>query len=468
MLRAIARPSEISAPLCFWLVTATTLLVGLFVQFFAPSVFPGGYLGHGLFVGDAASYHEGADLIAGKLEIGGWRIANFDSVPSFYTWLIAVLYHATGVREPWVTLPFNALVQGWIAWQMFRAGKVLGFSLPASAAGAFWVGLNPQTLEWSAQLGKEGLFLAGNLLIISSLISSSLRAALLQAFGGTLLVFLMRPGWGELLFYQGMVLFLILVVPVRFEKTVHVAAALTVALTGFACKNLPVLLPERSAWIFSPRKMVSQEERERASDLELARWQTYSVLKNTPLDLAGLRIFLQRRTYLLIGGRSIVDGDVFLETLGQQTLYLPRALQISLLAPFPWASWEKRPKEGDLSVPAAGTKDYSGQETIRAMIPWLKIMVCFSYILLGSLFFYVTQLRGKKLLPWCGVISFCLLNLTFLGMVCPNLGTLVRIRFAYWGILTALGTMAAANVISSLYQSLSFSRSSKADGEASR
>ncbi|AGH95677.1 hypothetical protein A11Q_1461 [Pseudobdellovibrio exovorus JSS] len=86
------------------------LSVGLLLQFYIyPVWFSGTYWGHGLTQGDWVYFHEMAIQFAETAKVTGF---NFKLVPLELSpvYLLGTAYYITDIYEPWVLLPFNALV----------------------------------------------------------------------------------------------------------------------------------------------------------------------------------------------------------------------------------------------------------------------------------------------------------------------------------------------------------------------
>jgi len=68
---------------------------------------------------------------------------------------------------------------------------------------------------------------------------------------------------------------------------------------------------------------------------------------------------------------------------------------------------------------------------------WLSLPMALSYLALGGL---VAALGVRPVHPQIMVlVAYGLPILLFLALVCPTLGTLIRVRYAFWGCLTGVG-----------------------------
>jgi hypothetical protein len=116
---------------------------------------------------------------------------------------------------------------------------------------------------------------------------------------------------------------------------------------------------------------------------------------------------------------SNVDAEVEFNSLGDIIRYLPRAAMIGFLAPFPKAWF--------IAGSQVGLKGriLSGLETLLMYIAMLLGVV--------ALWHHRRQLSVWLLLLVAGA------GLTALGLVVANVGTLYRMRYAYWILLIILG-----------------------------
>jgi len=431
---------------CFWTVAGLTLVAGVFVQKLLPLFFPQGHLGSGLFVGDSAMVQEFSLKALEKLQAQGWAWEAFRGQDSLLVCLVASLYHLTGITEPWIFLPVQALSQAWIASRVFFWGRQAGFSAGVSGFGAIWLGLNPQSFEWSTQLGKDGFFLLGNILILSGLTASRWVRGILQILGGSLVVYFLRPGWGEILVMQGGLVFLgglFVFAPEGKLRGLFLASSL--ALFGIILTNLFRLSPSQENTLLStPRQYLAviRVQENNPTSLNGIVW-TKSGEGLGWLEGFGYRIFSLRKTYLIVGGRSLVDQFDYLNSIPAQIGYVPRALQISLLAPYPWGGPDRKKERNPLLPESTWKQDYAGQETIRKGRFIFQGMMGLAYLFFASLVVWMIGEGRPGLRAVLPALLFCLPVLILLAMVCPNLGTLVRVRFAFWGILTVFGAFAA-------------------------
>ena len=115
---------------------------------------------------------------------------------------------------------------------------------------------------------------------------------------------------------------------------------------------------------------------------------------------------------------SNVDADVELKSVGDFARYMPRAAAVGFLAPFPpmWFA-------SGAQVGSAGRR-LGGAEMIL------------TYLLELAALAGLWARRGRPV-AWLLALS-CAAGMTALGLVMPNVGTLYRMRYAFWMLLVVL------------------------------
>lgn len=128
------------------------------------------------------------------------------------------------------------------------------------------------------------------------------------------------------------------------------------------------------------------------------------------------------------GAGSNVDADVELNSVGDFIRYLPRAVAIGFLAPLPpmWLA-------SGAQVGAAG-RTLGGAEMLLTYLIELAALVGL-------------WTRRRRLSAWLLALS-CAAGTTALGLVMPNVGTLYRLRYAFWMLLVVLAAGVASRFIS--------------------
>jgi hypothetical protein len=127
-----------------------------------------------------------------------------------------------------------------------------------------------------------------------------------------------------------------------------------------------------------------------------------------------------RKGFRLSGGRSIIDNDIGFGSVKDMLIYMPRAAQIVLLAPFP-NQW-------------LGEGSYPGNTLMRRISVFEMIVVYFVLLFLP----YALWHWRKRIEIWI-IFIFCIYIMCVLGLVICNIGSLYRTRYVYIMILVALG-----------------------------
>ncbi len=125
--------------------------------------------------------------------------------------------------------------------------------------------------------------------------------------------------------------------------------------------------------------------------------------------------------------RSTIDQDIEFHDAADLVAYIPRAIQIGLLAPYPPLWFEPG------STPAS-----------TAMRRVSMVEMSMVYGALVFLPFALWRWRGRVEM-WVAVI-FCGSLVLVYALGTPNVGTLYRVRYAYLMPFVALGVLAAVSL----------------------
>ena len=142
-----------------------------------------------------------------------------------------------------------------------------------------------------------------------------------------------------------------------------------------------------------------------AAGLDDQVWRSAADATPTWLDL-------RRSSYVVAGGYSVVDARVKISTLGQLARYLPRALAIGWLAPFPWQWFDAHGSTGGMRI-------VGGCE--MALV----------YLLLLLSLVGVRELVQRRSLIGLVTLLFIALMSAGLSLVVANLGILFRLRLLF-------------------------------------
>ena len=423
-----------NAPLAPWLLFIAAFLgtaaVAWLVQLvLLPCFLPQLHAGHGMLVGgDSAGMHATAAALAERIRSEGWSVWELRPAGNAPTGIAAAIYVFL-TPEPYMLVPLNALVHaagGMVTYQM--AYGISRHRLASVAAAIPFLAF-PSAASWYAQIHKDGIFALGMLLCALGWMHAFRRdfwlapvprygALLVPIAAGLFLLWLVRPHIMILMQAVGAVttVFGLCLVWVWWRKRMLVGSrALAAALVVLAISVLMVLAKPSDYRVESWKGNVVAREsvmRYMPGACLLERGANDSVDK-LPATVAAMRDFF-------ISGyrnaRSNMDPDFVPGTVCNLMGYLPRALQIGFLAPFP-SAWLS-----DGSI-AASTM-------MRRVISFEMLAVY------AGLLFLPLALWDYRRKPefWFVFGFFTLLTVIHVYLV-PNLGTLHRMRY---GFLTAV------------------------------
>jgi hypothetical protein len=365
--------------------------------------------GFWMFAGDSVAYHDEALRLLGFLKSGDyvewWTSANWPHVR-----LISLSY-AIFVPHPLAFALINALT--WtasvifvynIVYQLFPDRRNL------AVGSAFAFGLCPSYLAHTTQLLKDPFYVLGILMVIWGWISflTNRRAiifCLLVGFG-VQVVNAIRPYMLES-FVCLSFLALILVVWRSRSSWAHASLAFILVVGLYAYELIPLtkLLRQTGGQYEVSGQAESQLKRKTST-----RWNIMSLLKDRFSQAAATRDSFSK--YYHDSGSNI-DTDVRFRNIGDLFSYIPRAIQVGFLSPFPGQWFDKAKTSGK------GTRILAGLE-----------MVCWYTLMVGFLYFLVTAAIPPQVRIWLFV--YCVGLVLFITLVVPNIGALHRMRFVYF------------------------------------
>jgi hypothetical protein len=318
----------------------------------------------------------------------------------------------------------------------------------AFAGAALWIAL-PSALQWVSQIGKDSYFFTGMLASLLGWILL-LRAAtreeslwrvvegLVTLGAGALLTGLVRQYGLFQLEVTGILMACIALVVVwcrhqrglvswsRSLVVLGIFGAFPMALSGLPKGSY---LPDREEPMVAaavpssgPPPAISWESPPAVVQHD-ADWR-YSRFLPKRVDNIAKRIAGSRFGYLGLDYRaagSMIDLDVQFYDAASLAAYLPRALQIGLLAPFPvhWVG------EG-----------HSPGGTVMRRIAGMEMAVLYPLLLVGL---PLALGRWRKRPEIWMVVLFCVPLIVVYACTTPNLGSLYRFRYGFLVLLAAVG-----------------------------
>ena len=396
----------------FCLVFIWVLIAGLFIQLVALPVLPNLHAGHGLMMGgDWVRFHTDAVKLVTLMHDHGWVTWELRPQGNAPIGIAAATYYFFGISEPWVLLPINAL--------LFAGGSVFlhGIFKSISNSRLALIAILPFVLFPSAgmiygQIHKDVFSITGALAVIYVWVQFSSYQKLnwqrliayvaIVALGG-ILIWIVRPYLLQPLIASSFLITLLLVMLVgKGRGTLWWVGVFFCFIVLISLSNLSTTSTTSTTFIES----------------EASAGATY-------IDRMVFRINAARvgfaKGYPDAG--SNIDTNVRFSSLSDVVAYLPRALEIGLLAPFS-SEWI-----------ASGVSVGSG---FMRFVAGMEMMVSYALLIgMGVLLYIAKDKRPAVLLT----ILFAIVMIIFLSLVVCNIGTLYRMRFGNYQLLNGLGVL---------------------------
>lgn len=404
----------------FWSLSfAYACFMALLLQKAILPLWPEMHAGHGLLMNDAIVFHNMAVEIAQRIHANGWSEWHiYPQGASANVGLLALLYALLGPDPAWF-IPFNAAAHATGALLIYRIGARLVDSDVGKLGGllaAMCFLVFPSALQWYGQNHKDAFSIVGLLLVLDAWLAihddqyvvevrDTIRV-FFMALLGAVLMGLVRPYFVVVVTLGLSASFLISSI---WRSRVKVAAIRLAFVLGLAFMAAVFVR-------FGVAEGVYGGDSE-GMNVGAYIWKETEEIP-TILDKT-LRRASELRAHFVYFGRSVgagseIDGDQLPHTAWAALAYMPRALFVGLLAPFP-DTWGER-----VTLP----------RLIGAMETAVWYLACFGVI------FSVARYRSRKLLA--GAV-FCAVLITMLAYIHPNVGTLYRQRFGLWHFFMLVG-----------------------------
>jgi len=405
-----------------------------------PYFLPQLHAGHGMLVGgDSAGMNLTAVDLAARIQKEGWSAWELRPAGNAPTGIAAALYVFV-TPEPYMLVPLNALVHAAGGMTIYLIAYLISANRRASVLAALPFLLFPSAASWYAQIHKDGIFALGMLLCALGWMQVFRRdfwaaplprlAALFVPIAlGLFLVWLVRPHIMIMMQAVSLVTTLFGVSLVVWWWCGRFLGGARSLMAVFVLVMIPVLVV-----LVKP------------SDYRVESWKGDVVARETVMPYMPGHCVLERgmnasadklsstvaamRDFYISGNsyknaKSNMDTDFVPGTVCNLVGYLPRALQIGFLAPFP-AQWM-----ADGSIAAS---------TMMRRVISIETLAVYAGLLL--LPFALWAYRRKPEF-WFVLGFLTLLNLIHVYLV-PNFGTLHRMRY---GFLTAVVGLAISGAV---------------------
>lgn len=392
------------------------------------------HAGNGLLIGDSEFFHSAAVHLAENIALHGWRIWQiFPQVNAYGNVGVAGAVYAIFGSSPSYVIPVNAAVHALSGVMIYMIVNIAGgegrYVRTAGLISAALFVLFPTALNWYGQLHKDGYAILGMLFILWAWLMIAVKPfSLVHCFkvlavysAGIVLVGLARPYALKLLLIISCCTILLHCVSFKQIQQQQknnkkwILICLFVVLNVLAIGYFAQLL---SVW-GDPNLQSGGENYSNWTSAKGWAWHHTAWL---PVSLDIYFEMLAKTRVGLIefgvseGARSMMDVDETPNNLYSLLMYIPRALQISLFAPFP-ISWFKS----------------SGLVHLVAVLE-----MCVLYFAMTGLLFLNWRQRWPSITV---VLLFAVFLLVVYGITTSNLGTLYRLRYFSITLLMSLGIL---------------------------
>lgn len=420
-----------------------TLITGLLIQLILlPYVFPGLHAGNGLLKGlDSVGFNKGVMESYRAIKSQGWS-----------AWLIkpegqvvigiASIFYVLISPHPWAVLPLNAVLNASGGLALFKILLSFGASRKKTLISILPYVFFPTALLWNSQFHNDCYMVPGVLLFLLGWIRLAasenwfkwkiiIKGSLLIAIGSLLIWFVRDYALSVLSILSFIVLIAILgklIYEIKIKrhsfKQVIIFIFLLSIIEGYLF-FLPFLKisGQENKFTFEKTKVAAAFTSEQLPN----KGQHQRFWNETPwlpgfIDNEVEKLIQTRRSAINITGSSNIDVDVKFTSTVAVIKYLPRAMEIGFLAPFPEQWTEKGTKEASYFMRLA-----SGAEMFILYVCWIGLIP----------FFW----KHKKTLLLYIVLIFCCGMILVYTIAVVNVGTLHRFRFSYLMSLASMGIL---------------------------
>jgi len=449
-----------SVGLQLWVVSfCFTILMGLLFQKMMLPNIPSIYAGIGLMKTDSLYFHNTAVEMAGRIQTLGWSLDTiWPSSPGSKgnVTVLAIMYALFGV-DPTLVLPINAVLHASSGVLVLLIVRLLCPGRVGLVAGvisaALFVAL-PSSLNWYAQVHKDGYAIAGTLLVLYAWLRflnhhTDLRSIVLfvlASLAGVALILFVRP-YNTVLLAAAITIWILVsalfsLVQSSWRRQGRYFLALLLVwliILGCAAQFGIGQASVNSEWsgrtYYSSSSLSTSTAKEAAlvsSSTSTAKeaalvctnwhWQKTSCLPKFVDKYA--EIVAKTRSAVICGyfdAPSNMDQDRLPNSVLSMIAYMPRAMEVSLLGPFP-----------NMWFPTSMTR----------MVGTLEI--CIWYLLIPGFFLAFRYYRSNGLVL---CVLFAASYLAVFGFTIANMGSMHRVRYPFLLLFMAVGVMGWAGLL---------------------
>jgi len=382
----------------------------------------------GMLGSDNIYFQSVAVRLSERIRVEGWQV--WSAYPAIGATgnvaVLAALYAIFGV-DTLLIVPINAGLHAFSGFLILLIAQSIWRGRIGNYAGiiiASMFVLSPTSLIWYGQIHKDGYFVAGLLLVIYSwtraaCVGVRVIYVLLPCATGLLLCGFVRPYSLTILLLGLFFIFLMVVLRVILYGSK--------GRTQLLFRHFLVVVLAFFFVLMAPKSGVESQP--------YANWKSSDInqhlIQQAPFEWhatpgvpawldRGAEVIAKTRAGLIYNSqivlaKSNIDENEQPRSIKELLLYTPRALQISLFAPFP-STW------------------FSSLGSPGRMVAVFEM--AFWYLLAIGVLLEVFRRRNAVVVE---VVVFCFLTLIVYGLTMSNLGTLHRVRFPYISILMLIG-----------------------------
>jgi hypothetical protein len=411
--------------LAFYLYSLT---VGLLVQFvILPIIFPSAHWKDGLMVGgDWVQFDTEGVEMAKRVEQEGWSVWTLRHPISgqAMSGIAGLFYALTGIHKPWVLLPFNAFLHASAGLILYILLRLLDISKKTALIFTIPFIIFPTSLTWVSQIHKDGLYILGMYLTFLSLalaFSNEIKKNLISILSGVLgafVFFTVGREYALKIVYYFYALFLLISL---LTATINLVWKGKESFLRYGKTALVFFV------IFVTYGLIQQQTQTQTQTQTEWYWNPYipDKIENLFYTLAIWRNEIWAQ--YLSGRPGAIDEDIKFRSVGDFIEYTPRALTVGFFSPFP-RFW-------------FGQGSTTGGTIARYITPFEAIYLWLAWLLLPiALWFH------RKKLWFRLVFLMCLGFIWFHVIAEPNVGPIVRKRYGYVMLLSAVSYSTATEL----------------------
>lgn len=410
----------VTAPKVFLGMFFYVLLAGLLLQKVVLPLTPW-HAGHGLLAGgDWVWFHSAADQLATLIEESGWEHWELRPEGNAPIGIASALYALSGLHDLWVVLPVNAALYAMAAVLLWHGMWMLSRKLEIALASLLPMIFFPSTAMVWGQLHKDVWVLAGTLGIVWGLVRLGREEVSLKTCVALIsltvvcsfFIWVMRPYSNAIFFAASAISVVVLAVLIRPRGAIWWLAA-------GSC-----LFAQATFFIFTAQAQAHAHAQAQAQAPQ-AHCDIWQQLPPVPLldnQLASLACAREAFRHGYPNAGSNIDTEVGFRSARDIMLYMPRALQVGLFAPFP-AMWkEKAPQTGG---------------TVQRLLAAPE-MALYYLALVGCVLAAVKSHARERAIV-ATLVAFSFFYVLMYVLVMTNIGTLYRMRYPTMLLLCGIG-----------------------------